>query len=293
MAKGCCASVRYFMPDAPLCLLFDGLNQQVEPIARTYEASIRSRENVESEFLRKRSFGYGLTKMNAFWESPFETFLLIDADTVVVGDMREHANLSDFDMIVNGPRVPNPSQVERGFFNTNRLLEAFPGSVWNEQYLFNSGVILAKRGIFSLVDYEELLDASCRHPDLFKAGDQGLLNFLVTREATEKRVRFAQMKLQMCVGYVPRCDAERVIAFSGNKAALRRDRAIVLHYAGVRPYTFNKHLFTEPMTYFRQLYRNDFYRTQGRRTSSIRMEELRMLHPRADRALRLIFGNSA
>ena len=291
MAKGCCASVRHFMPDVPLCLLFDGAREQAASLARTYDALVLCRDNVESEFLRERSFGYGVTKMIAFWESPFDSFLLIDADTVVIGDMREHANFAASDIIVNGPRQYRPDQVERGFFNTQRLLEAFPGATWDERQVFNSGVIFARKDVFRLEDYEQLLDAAGQFPDLFKAGDQGMLNFLVIRDQSKKQLRFAQAKLQVIVGYAASGELENAIGMSNGDVVSRSGRAIVLHYAGVRPYTSNRHPYTQPMTHFRKMYRNDYFKQQKRRAASLRTEEFFTRHPKMKKTLHLLLGD--
>jgi hypothetical protein len=90
LARGCCASVRHFMGDVPMCLLVDG-PCAVADLARTHGAGVLTRADVEHDVLRQRSFGWGLTKMIAFWESPWSRFLLLDADTIVWGDVREYA----------------------------------------------------------------------------------------------------------------------------------------------------------------------------------------------------------
>jgi hypothetical protein len=40
-----------------------------------------------TKFLREKSFGWGKTKMIAFWESPWQNFLVLDADTNVWGNI--------------------------------------------------------------------------------------------------------------------------------------------------------------------------------------------------------------
>src|SRR5687768_16946542 len=100
--KGCCASIRYFMGDVPICLVVDG-DFSVESVRKTYNTQVLYRKNVKNDFLRNKSYGWGITKMIAFWESPFEHFLLIDSDIVLWGDMRKYANFKDFDLIIDKP----------------------------------------------------------------------------------------------------------------------------------------------------------------------------------------------
>lgn len=84
-AKGCCASIRYFLGNIPICLIVDG-TFSVRELEKTYGVCALYRDNVTNHVLRERSFGLGLPKMVSFWESPWENFLYLDADTVVWGD---------------------------------------------------------------------------------------------------------------------------------------------------------------------------------------------------------------
>jgi len=81
-ALGCYASIRFFMPNTPVCFLYDG--DLLPPvIAAIPEVQYITRLTVKNRHLKERSFGPGFTKMVAFFESPFETFLYLDADTTV------------------------------------------------------------------------------------------------------------------------------------------------------------------------------------------------------------------
>lgn len=84
LAKGTCASIRHFLGDVPICLLIDG-DFPVTDLQRAYGVRVLPRSNVRNPELRRRSFGWGLTKMVSFWESPWEYFLFLDVDTVVWG----------------------------------------------------------------------------------------------------------------------------------------------------------------------------------------------------------------
>src|SRR5687768_9957326 len=92
-AKATCASVRHFCgPDVPICILADG-NFRTAALQRTYGVKILRRRRVRDPRLRTRTRGM-LFKEVALFEGPFETFILVDADTVFWGDMRKRL---DFD----------------------------------------------------------------------------------------------------------------------------------------------------------------------------------------------------
>ncbi|WP_434222373.1 hypothetical protein ACOKW7_03225 [Limnospira platensis CENA597] len=83
-AAGCCASIRYFGGDVPICLIVDG-DFNTTSLEKTYGVKIINQKTVKHPFLKENSFGWGLTKMIAFWESPWQNFLFLDADTIIWG----------------------------------------------------------------------------------------------------------------------------------------------------------------------------------------------------------------
>lgn len=63
----------------PICLLIDG-QFYVKDLEKSYGVRAIDRTLVSEVVLRKRSFGWGQTKMIAFGESPWSIFLRLDAD---------------------------------------------------------------------------------------------------------------------------------------------------------------------------------------------------------------------
>ena len=100
--KGCCASIRYFLGDVPICLLIDG-TFSVSPLEKVYGVRVINHDSVSEPLLRKRSFGWGKSHMIPFWESPWQNFLVMDADTIIWGDVLKLANFEDFDFIIDQP----------------------------------------------------------------------------------------------------------------------------------------------------------------------------------------------
>jgi hypothetical protein len=82
--RGTCSSVRYFMDETPICVLLDG-DDFPDDLA-SYGVIVVRREEVEPRELRELSFGSLKAKNVALWASPFETYLLLDADAVAIDD---------------------------------------------------------------------------------------------------------------------------------------------------------------------------------------------------------------
>ena len=156
-AKGCCASIRYFLGDVPICMIVDGIFSLAE-LQKTYDVRIINRLDVIDDRLREKSFGFGVTKMIAFWESPWENFLYLDADAVAWGNLLKYANFKDFDLIIDRPNYEySEESIGTWFFDVPKIEEYFPTFNWRNRPYVCSGVFFAKRNLFSINEYLEML----------------------------------------------------------------------------------------------------------------------------------------
>lgn len=253
--RGTCASVRHFMPDAPICVLLDG-DGFTDDLRDTYGVLVLDGREVEPRELRERSFGSLKAKNAALWASPFETFLLLDADAIVWGDMRSLADFDRFDFVLDiGGREPIGSimdlaAVGKHFpeFDATRHVSDFA----------NTGTYFGRRGTLDLDRYLHVLRTSERHPEMFFYGDQGIFNFMVFSAADEGSVRVHQRELQVMTGHTPQEDVVRRFAFRDGQPVVVGDPA-VLHWVGTpKPRVREgRHDHFEPMTYFRLRFRTD------------------------------------
>jgi hypothetical protein len=275
-AKGTCASVRYFMGDVPICLLVDGPGR-VAGLKTTYGVDVLRTSELEHRALRGLS-GSTKVKQAVLWTAPYETFLFLDADTIVWGDLRQLANLERFDFVIDTPLGPersrrsvmDPEAVSRHFpsFDARRHMSDF----------VNSGVFFARRGALELDRYLELLRFSRRHPDVFLFGHQGVFNLMIFSEADEGTLRVDQRELQVRVGHTKREELAERFAFVDGKPQVR-GAPVVVHWVGVAKPTVRagEGDFFEPMTFFRRQFRLAL-NGSARRTSTndvwLRFEDL-------------------
>lgn len=253
-AKGCVASIRYFLGDVPIALIVDG-DVSTRDLEKTYGVQVIRKQNVRAEALRNRSFGMGITKMIAFWESPWENFFYLDADTVIWGDILKHADFERFDFISDVVRSPLSEQhISNYFFDTQRIHKFFPDFDWQQyrDYYFCTGAFFAKRGIFHLEEYLEILDLVEREPDLFFIGEQGFLNLMMCRAAAENRIRLGQADLQFLVPDYSREIAERCFPVT-QRVDLKPNKTNVIHWCGsTKPISILREHYTKPMTFCRR-----------------------------------------
>jgi hypothetical protein len=278
-AQGCLASVRTFMPGVPICLLVDGTvdtsaEESLEGV------SVLRREGVQSEALRKKSFGWAVSKMVAFWESPFERFLLLDADTCVWGDVRAELKWDpDEDMVIDQPlyRFDGPAIDTYLFSRTgiSKFDPEFDVERYADRY-FCPGVLAARRGIFDLDWYLQLLDLSQRGDTVLRRkarfwlkdfrhllnksiletpgffGDMGLLNYMIFKSIAQGRLKVASRPIQHLTPDFSRAETARRFSIVDGIPQVSERR--VLHFCGAwcKPYSLNHLGYSEPMTHFRR-----------------------------------------
>ncbi len=251
-AAGCYASIRHFMPGTPICFLYDG-DDPPKKLANLPNTSFITRRSCQNEALRKRSFRPGFTKMVAFFESPFETFLYLDADTTVCGDVSHLADFEKFDIVVDKRYNYTDEDIQRWYFSPARIAAAFPEFDWSKHRTdyFCTGTFFSKRNALSLERYFELLDVHESNPGLFQFWEMGLLNFMIF-EAADKG--------QSCVNGIP----YQIITCDHSAAALQQDfnrwlndikngePPVVYHYPLNKPHMRQHRSYSAPMTHFRK-----------------------------------------
>ena len=278
LAEGCCASVRRFLGGVPICLIVDG-DVDTRGLVAAYGAHVIDRGGVRSTFLRERSYGWGLTKMIALWEAPFATFLMLDADTVVWGDVRGQADFTAYDVIVDrhfvttaALRDPNPlmARFMGGAANLRLLDEWFFGVAAMERFdpyfdwrahlddYFCSGAFFARRGVLALDDYAAVLDAAQREPRLFGPGEMGLLNYLILRAAGAGRLRLGhQAALQVLVCQHDAGELRARFPLAAVQAGPVGE-STVIHWSGrPKPTAELPEIYAELMTSFRERFASD------------------------------------
>lgn len=249
LLRGCLESIRTFAPDAPICLFPDG-DLNLDRIVRSFNVTCIPRSAVRHPVLRERSYGYGITKMVALWEAPFERIIHVDADAVLWGDIRSNLPATDWDFVYNEPHELITDQILRQqYFDPELVGSLISDFQWRDQPYFNSGVFACRVGALPLRRYLDCLDVMERnHQSIFQ--DQGLLALMVFRAAQQGLLRVEQADLQTIVPVLSPDVLRRRFTFREGQPVLL-DRSTVIHWAGPKPYLDRPHPFSEPMHVFR------------------------------------------
>lgn len=248
LLRGLLASIRYFAPDAPICVFTDG-DFSIRRLQRFYDLIVIPRSAVRSRALRERSYGYGITKMVALWEAPFERIIHVDADAVLWGDIRANLPNEPWDFVYNEPHEAISEEIHRQQYFAPELVSPLLDFQWRGRPYFNSGVFACRVGALSLERYLQCLEIMEKdYNSIFM--DQGILALMVFKAIDDGLLVAKQAHLQTVVPVVSTGELSRRFKFS-NKAAVLENEATVIHWAGPKPYIRNSHPFSEPMDVFR------------------------------------------
>jgi len=282
-AKATCSSIRHGMGDIPITLLVDG-RFPINELSQLYEVRALYREDVRNEFLRTTCTGWGLPKMIAFWESPYEKFLYLDADTVVWGDlMTKLKRMEDVDIITDQPACSyTESDVDKWFFQHQRIEALLPSFDWRRHCndYFCTGVFCATRDMFDLEEFRMLLELARREPNLFFPGDMGLLNLMIFRAHDEGRIKLHKESLQtICIDH-EKASLERSFPANLESADFTSHAPTALHYPGIKPLLRCK-THSGPMSHFRaQLLRDSGLQNPFNIHARLQTEDLAFCHRR-------------
>lgn len=265
LAKGCCGSIRHFLGDVPIGLIIDGEFSATE-LQKAYGVRVINHLNVKNKVLRERSFGWGLTKMVAFWESPWSNFLFLDADTIVWGNILKEANFKDFDIIIDRPLYKDSfEEFSRFFFKPQEVEKHFPGFQWQKHLgeYFCTGTFFAKRDIFSLDEYISMLDLVEKNPNIFWPGEQGFLNLMIFRDFDEGKLRLGQSSWQVIVPKFKWEELKNRFPVDKTGPVVQGDDACVIHWAGPKPTLYSSEVYSEPMNFCRRKCMRDTHHLTG------------------------------
>lgn len=257
-AKGCIASCAYFAPDTPVQVIIDG-EIDTTTAELTFGVHVTRASKVPNPSLREKSRGWGKTKMIAFWESKFDSFLYLDSDTILWGNVLERLHLNGHDFLSSKDPVPQRSQteVENWFFETAFVQKHFPEWDWRAaaKHLFCTGTFVSRRHVFPLETYLSLLRLDERSPGRFKFGEMGILNFMVFHGAALGDLRVASQDFQVIFPEYTRDELQQRFSFDSNGTPIvAAGDERVLHMPDQKPLVDNPNCYSHPMTFFRLKY---------------------------------------
>jgi hypothetical protein len=254
-AKACVYSIRHFLGDVPVCLFVDGDTGIFFSATRIPGVTIMSNNELRDPWLREHCRGWGHTKMAMLWESPFERFLYLDADTIVWGDLLGMVKSLDFDFIVDRQYSYSDVEIRQWFFDQTKLLHHYPDfnyGDYRDKYACN-GTFFARRGALDLELYKQAYALQQMDDSIFYPADMGMWNFMVFYSAQKFGLHVVSQQYQV----IPVDHSEKEMRENYSPSVLVAGKNLspaVLHFCGKKAHIFSRSPKVAAMNHFRLRY---------------------------------------
>lgn len=227
LTRICIASIRYWYLDIPIYLIKDRFNGEfstAEP-ERVWNVGVFDTSN--------RIFGWGMSKLEPVFSDKGSRFLVLDSDTVFTGRVLDRLEQFSEDFVVHFEKQPE-QRVKEIYFDVDKLSE-FDSSFVYAGDTFNTGQYVATGGILRREDFAavnwNVNPPTLKHSQIFKNGEQGVLNYVLLKKAAAAEVSVATATFMRWPGYgIDDIDISKLNAASPYPN--------IIHWAGlIRPRT--------------------------------------------------------
>lgn len=186
--KVCVASVHYWYPDIPITLIKDNYSGFfcTEEIERNFKVDVFNTEI--------QSFGWGFSKLEPLFLKKKEKSLVLDSDIVFAGKILDILENYEEDFIVSSHSA-SEKFLESHYYSPNQLAKIDPDFI-PPGYAFNTGQFVITSGILKREDFSHLIEWSeprkVIYSDVFKMGEQGLLNYILQKKHSQGKITLKQ-----------------------------------------------------------------------------------------------------
>ncbi len=196
----CVASIRRWYPDIPITLVKDEAN-----------GPYSTRELEEAWDVRlfrsdKPLHGQGWTKLEPLLQHSRQQCLILDSDIVFLGRVIEALEAVDADFVVES-RGGQTEDIVNDYYDPAALAELDPAFVL-PGFTFNVGQLAGTSGLLKRADFEPYMRFDeaprIRNRDVFKADDQGILNYVLVKKAQEGELTLERLPFMEWAGSFPR-----------------------------------------------------------------------------------------
>ena len=222
LARICIASVRRYYPDVPIRLLPGG------KISSSLVRDSKRHWDVDVAKIPSGDYGWGFVKLEALFGPAGERFLVLDSDTVITGPVLDLWKKGEAPFLVN---AETPSETEMQVHYDWEKARQIDGDCPPPQFIFNSGQWFGTAGLLTRDDFNSGLEWTMprrlRHPDVFKNGEQGILNYVLNRKAAFHGLRVDRLPLMLWPG-------RGMGGLNAQAVSCGAAPSCVVHWAGMR-----------------------------------------------------------
>lgn len=239
----CIASIRYFYPKSVVQLLSGG------PLQTGLAEELDRYWNIKCAPLPMGDYGWGFVKLEPLFGSPGERFLVLDSDTALAGPILEVWSDSKTSFLVD-KESQTEANTKRLYYEWDRL-SSFDAYDSRPAFVFNTGQWFGTAGILTRADFEPWLEWSwprrLTQPEIFKHGEQGLLNYVLNRKAAVDGLAIERRKIMLWPG-------SGMKGLKVEKVAKQSADPLVIHWAGMKDRRMSRMVGSDVLAFFENRY---------------------------------------
>lgn len=247
LARICIASVRHFYPHAQVLIL------PGSPLPTEFFKEVAQFWDVGVYPVELGHYGWGFVKLEPLFAESGNTFLILDADTVMTGPV-----LTALESRLSASNTPDfiVDEEDQPDVEMRRLYYEWGGddvssTIHRPKFVFNSGQWVGRSGVLNREDFSEWIEWTfprrLKNPHVFKNGDQGVLNYVFNQKVVTSGLRVGREPLMRWPGHG--MDGFDVEAVRAGTAPAR-----VVHWAGMKRFRFSSMPGADLLDYFERAY---------------------------------------
>jgi hypothetical protein len=246
LLRSCVASIRYWYPEIEIYLLKDHSEGEFST------GELEQHFGVQVFKSTRHVFGWPWSKLEVILRPERRKYLFLDSDTVLLGPVLELLNACDADFVVTGIRAPADSDnVSANYIDMDRI-RGFDADYQYPGFAFNGGQLVMTSGMLTAADLDPVVqlepEMANRHPEIFKHGDQGALNYVFAKAHQAGRITLEYVDFWLWPG-MP--EARSIpLARVESKSGI----PLIMHWAGVKPTDFRKYLRYDILQFYTARY---------------------------------------
>jgi lipopolysaccharide biosynthesis glycosyltransferase len=244
LTRICIASIRYWYPEIPIYLIKDYFNgdfctKELEHIW-----------NVKVFQTERKYYGWGLSKLEPLFIKEPSRVLILDSDIVFIGKLIDWLETFEEDFVVQLETQP-PEKVDGLYFSLNKM-KIFDPAFNYLNYTFNTGQIVGTTGILERTDFNSLINwdtnpPSLKYPQIFKNGDQGILNYIVMKKSSSAELSVQRVPFM-------KWGADEINQFDLEQIKYNSPYPFLIHWAGLKKPRLGDMIRSDILKFFEDIY---------------------------------------
>lgn len=225
--RTCIASIRYWYPDVHVSLIVDHTNGNFPDtdLLRKFRVELFPNSNAR--------YGWGFGKFEPLFMTQRHSFLILDADTALTGDILNKVSEIDDPFIVDLEDT-TPENVNNLYYDVDQVGRKFndflyPGYMFNTGQWFGTSGLIRREDLNGLIYFDTVTGPKLMNPDIFRQADQGVFNFILHKLVAQGRITVSRIPLMIW----PEAGSGDFISIDSIKNR-KSEFPFIIHWAGMK-----------------------------------------------------------